>query len=558
MSQLTLTGRLRLELRGENGRKVLHAFVDDRELPIDRAHVGAILAAFSGRMLDSREVELLLELGALHTSTRDVAAYGRIVLQPTVALGVRFGAEPRASLPISAFVPEIKLRAAERLAATLCEAWRRMCSAAQARHVAVDLRQAEDILWRVAVERNFELGDQFAVDETNRSLVPRTPLQQDTISHPLVELCVYHDREPGTRAPLRLTPLPNQVPLLGRLLGELATGIAAAALDSLVIRTSPLAAAVAALLGGGFVGATAELSPLALDPGTIMHLGHATLLANLGGEHVLVDPWLPAASEHDAIRPLAPAQLPSLAGIFLTHHHWDHVHPETLLKLSKKVPVFVPRQDSNRPLWPRTDVLLRHLGFDDVRLLAAGDAVSVGDGGRVVMLPFFGEDPSLTGFVGACWLLEHNHARALVHVDSGVDVEGRSLASSSALAAHAPASPVFATRRQELGTRVEYSWEFLLQPTRRWLEPAENCCNDAATLAALCRAARAHTLVLYSEGGADWYPTGTDFLRSATLRACTAPYEFLWDDLNMIRAAVQGVGAALRLSAPYEQFRIGA
>lgn len=104
---------------------------------------------------------------------------------------------------------------------------------------------------------------------------------------------------------------------------------------------------------------------------------------------------------------------------------------------------------------------------------------------------------------------------------------------------------------------IDYPWEFLLQPAPLWIRPADNCDNGARFLAALTRACAATELVLYSEGGADFYPESTDFLRRPSTPARMAPYEYLWDPLDEIRAAVQDAGAALRLSDPRDVFRIG-
>lgn len=167
----------------------------------------------------------------------------------------------------------------------------------------------------------------------------------------------------------------------------------------------------------------------------IAHLGHATLLANLGGQHILVDPWFPPASAADASPPPALIALPPLAGVFITHHHWDHVHSDTLLRLDKTIPVYIPRQDPGRALSPRTEELLRYLGFRAVQQLEHGAAIPVGDGGEVVATPFFGEDPTQIGYRGNCYVLRHGGAAALVHVDSGTDLDGHSMLDTGVAAA---------------------------------------------------------------------------------------------------------------------------
>ena len=179
-------------------------------------------------------------------------------------------------------------------------------------------------------------------------------------------------------------------------------------------------------------------------------------------------------------------------------------------------------------------------------------------GGSVLALPFFGEDPTRIGWVGNGYALEHAGRAALVHVDSATDAAGHTLATSPALAEAVARfgglSPVFATRRQERGTMVAYGWPFLLRPADEWARPTENACNGAAALAALCRAAGTQILAIYSEGGSDAYPLDTDFLRGAHPRAQDAVVQFLWDNLEQIRAAV---GVETVLSSPGDRYQIG-
>jgi hypothetical protein len=64
-------------------------------------------------------------------------------------------------------------------------------------------------------------------------------------------------------------------------------------------------------------------------------------------------------------------------------------------------------------------------------------------------------------------------------------------------------------------------------------------------------------LVLYSEGGADYYPFGTDFLRGTQDRAADAAIQLGWDSLEAISASLTEVGADTHLATPGQVFQIG-
>ena len=563
--QCSLAGRLRLELEFTGGRAQSRAFVGERELPATPALIEALIVAERGGVPSPEQHALLSAHGVLATpdETAGSAAWSRAMLSPHAALELRTAARHEAALPISLFVPPPQLGAVQRLAATLRGAWLRMLQVADGRGLKLVPGEAQRTLSALSREElacDPVLAADFALDARTGALRPRAPLQHDAIQHRLNELRIHPERPPSPARPLRrsLAELGLTLPALGRLLGRLARG---------PVTPDPahagLLAALAEAPGGLWVDADAAPAARTLSPGTLSHLGHATLLANLGGAYVLVDPWLPAARAGEAAPPLAVAALPPLAGIFLTHHHWDHLHIETLLKLDKDTPIYVPRQPpaSARALTPRSEALLTELGFARVHALAPGDEVALGDGGRVVAASFHGEDPTDLGYAGCTYVLVHQGRAALAHADGSTDGSGRSLVSTGEAARlrarWGPLCPLLATRRQERSARVLHPWEFLLLPAARWVEPAENCCNDAAFLAALSEACGARTLILYAEGGADFYPPDTDFLRRPGSPARMAPHEHLWDSLEDITRAVAAVGTRTHLSDPGQVYRIG-
>ena len=501
----------------------------------------------------------------------DVPEGKRLALHPLLALTctqpLRHGVAPTSSLPLAGYVPPEVLAPLGRLHVTLARSWAELVRAAHCRGRTVETEVAEGILWDIARElhgRDEALAAVVTLDEHGRQLRPRAPLQVDRLCYPIASLELGRGRGERPRVSIGLD-LEGALAASGVLLGLCAAGapppIVGAFLDE-----QPAAFALFKMrMASQLVAAAPRRARLhdEIGPGTIAHLGHATLLANLGGAHVLVDPWLPPAAIGDAPPPLSPSELPPLAAILVTHHHFDHVHIETLLALDKRAPIVVPRQspiDAEHPIAPRTAQLLAELGFVDVRTMAPGDALTIGDRGRVIAAPFFGEDPTHVGYAGLCYVLEHEGRACLVHVDSAADRDDRTLASTGIAAelarTHGPLSPVFATRRQERGTMIDYSWEALLRPAREWVSPTENCATGGELLASLCAAVGAGCLALYSEGGADWYPEWTNFIPRHGV-ALARPYQYLWESLDEIAAAVREVGAETILSRPYSRYQIG-
>lgn len=511
-------------------------------------------------------------------------AIERMVLRPTITLTVGQPAQPSpvgavvpdSSAPVSMFVSPAVLGPAQVLAADLRRAWTELLRASVAIDRPVDRAHAADLLVRIAreaLEHEPALAAAFELTGSPPRLVPRRPLASAAIEFPLTGLGFSDDRV--ARHPLPSGDTELYVPLAdghlehggiadaGALLGRLHAGEGPAELAAFLAGAPRVRGLFGRLIALGLLGPAPAQGALdgALAPGQVLHLGHAGLLANLGGVHVAIDPWLPAAAAGDAPPPPGVADLPPLAAIFLTHHHWDHLNVETLLQLDKRIPIYVPAQGRGRALAPQSDRLLRYLGFTDVRALAHGDEVALGDGGRVAAAPFFGEDPTAIDYVGNCYVLAHQGAAGLVHVDSAVDRHGHSLWSTGGLdalrARFGALSPVFATRRQERRTMLDYTWEGLLQPAPAWVSPTENCVTGAEALAALCAHAGTHTLVLYSEGGSTWYPAGTNFL-PGDRPAISEPYQLGWDTLEQIFDRLEADKVDTIVSKPYQRFTLGA
>ena len=568
--QLELADKVRLEVGPEGTRMVVRIFLGDRELPATQALIGAIskLAVGDRRL----PFQALMEQGVLVERDRRPESSSTLALRPTTQIGVRLqpgdaqivtagrtrtvSVLPDNSLPIGGFVPPAVLGPLQHLATELRDGWFHMLRAACSRGILPDPDHTRELLLGLIAQRISEdPGLAELIELTPAGVQARKPLQQETFAYPISQIDLIDDREPTLATDrLRFAIQPPEIASLGRLLGAYGHGADAPAAREAIADSPRLVALAGGLVGTPMLGAPPRT--VTVEPGCVAHLGHATLLANLGGHHVLIDPWFPAASREDSSPPLSIAQLPKLAGVFFTHHHWDHVNLATLLRIDKSTPMYVPAQPEAL-LVPKTAAWLRSLGFADVYELAPGESVGLGSLGRVIAAEFTGEDPTDIGWSGNTYVLQHEQKSAWVHVDSGPDRHGSSVVSTGAAAAlraeHGPLNPVFATRRQERGTMVEHSWEFLFADPNSWTRPTENCCNDARFLASLTEAVGGQ-LVLYSEGGAPWYPHSTDFLRGDQVTAADAVQMYLWDGLDAIREAC---AVPVETSLPRDVWRIG-
>jgi hypothetical protein len=578
--QLELADRVRLEIAPEGSRAITHIYVGDREIPA----TPALMTAVARLCIGERQLpfDLLKQHGVFVEKAPDTLPTNAAALHPRAELGLRLqpgltetqidGALqrrtvlPEASLPIAGFVEPGVLVALQELARRVRSAWLHLLRAAHSRGRTVEPEAARQLLWNVATERIAEDPVlERLLDVGDGRLTARAPLQADTFQYPIARVELIDDRNPGLATDrVRYDIRPHESAALGRALGALGQGATPAELRASFADVPRLIGLVGSLLGTDLT--TERPAPISLEPGQVVHLGHATLLANLGGAYVLIDPWFPSGSRNDRLAPLPVSRLPALAGIFFTHHHWDHVNLPTLMKLDKRVPVYLPKQvsgDPSRPLVPKTAAWLRSLGFQSIHELGRGMSVDIGDGGKVEAASFTGEDPTDIRWIGNTWVLVHDGKAAWVHVDSGPDRRGEDTVTNGTAAAlrakYGTLDPVFTTRRQERGTMVEHDWSFLLAPSDAWVRPTENCDNDAAFLGRLAGATGGQ-LVLYSEGGADWYPDATDFLRpGAEAAANDAVQMYLWDDMAAIEAAVAGASGdrGVVISLPFDVWTIG-
>lgn len=127
----------------------------------------------------------------------------------------------------------------------------------------------------------------------------------------------------------------------------------------------------------------------------IRYLGHACVLIETEKISILCDPLLSYSSEKDLNR-YTFSDLPNTIDyILITHNHQDHCMLESLLQLRYKTKIIiVPKNSSGELADPSLKLLLKKLGFNDVREIDVMETLEF-NGGFIQGLPFLGEHGDL-------------------------------------------------------------------------------------------------------------------------------------------------------------------
>ena len=269
----------------------------------------------------------------------------------------------------------------------------------------------------------------------------------------------------------------------------------------------------------------------------MVHLGHAALLYRQRDQVFLFDPWLLPWFAESSEPSLWGSLLPKPAAVFFTHDHDDHVDPRTLLHLPKHTPIIVPSRRNRNTFFYDYLPLLRELGFERVIELAHGETWPF-EGGTVVSVPFYGEDPCDLEMPRNCYLISDRGYNVLVHADSGPTNNGRSALKDGVIerlaAQYGPIRLVFASQQQLLELRSHAAHAPLSHPGK-WLDVGENGYLTNAYLSDLCKAAQATQFVSYATGGADWYPDHLSFTFSRRNPARTALLTAHWEQPETLK-----------------------
>jgi len=286
----------------------------------------------------------------------------------------------------------------------------------------------------------------------------------------------------------------------------------------------------------------------------VVHLGHAGLVYRQQDQFLYFDPWLvpwiPVPS-------LCGALLPRPAALFLTHEHDDHMNVRTLLRMPKDIPVIVPSRRDRRALYVDYPAYLRELGFQEVIELAHGERWTF-EGGVVVSVPFYGEDPCDLELPRNCYLIVDRGRNMLILADSGPTNTGRSAVKDGVVEdlvrRYGPIATVFASQQQLLEMRATHYHACLSHPGR-WLEIGENSCLPQRYLVELAASAKARLFVSYSTGGADWFPDRLSFMFSASKPARIFFLTANWEPLENLKGLLTPHGCGYHDSYALDIFR---
>lgn len=288
-----------------------------------------------------------------------------------------------------------------------------------------------------------------------------------------------------------------------------------------------------------------------------VHLGHAALLYRQQDNVFLFDPWLLPWFAESSVPSLWGSLLPKPTAVFLTHDHDDHVDPRTLLHLPKETPIIVPSRRNRKKLYYDYLSLLRELGFGRVVELPHGETWPF-EGGAVVSVPFYGEDPCDLEMPRNCYLISDRGHNVLVHADSGPTNDGRSALKDDVIKRlvdkYGPIPLLFASQQQLLEVRSHAAHAALSHPGK-WLDVGENGYLTNAYLAELCATAQAKLFVSYATGGADWYPDHLSFMFSRRNPARTALLTAHWEPPEKLKALLTPHGCGYHYAQALELYR---
>ncbi|MGR9052582.1 MAG: MBL fold metallo-hydrolase [Gammaproteobacteria bacterium] len=128
----------------------------------------------------------------------------------------------------------------------------------------------------------------------------------------------------------------------------------------------------------------------------IRYYGHATVLIEVAGKTLLIDPFIAVRPEQGGIERFSFQDLPRrIDYVMITHGHHDHFVFESLLRLRRKIGCLVVPKSSGLFYGDMSlKMMARELGFHNVVEVDPLDSIPFA-GGEIVAVPFLGEHNDL-------------------------------------------------------------------------------------------------------------------------------------------------------------------
>ena len=175
------------------------------------------------------------------------------------------------------------------------------------------------------------------------------------------------------------------------------------------------------LLRSGAVG-PATCEPAAVVP-RLQFLGHSSLFVQAKQAAIVIDPAI-HSSPGGELDPTAFIRAAHADAIFITHHHWDHCNPSTLVRIPRDKQIYVPRCRNPSFANPPLVKYLALLGFHAVIEVDPWQTVQIGDI-EVTTVPCHGEPFGLGSLFDAfTYLIQANGQTIYSSVDACHDEAG--------------------------------------------------------------------------------------------------------------------------------------